>query len=78
MPREAVLVFAPEHVARLAKLKKGDLASEAERLGAGTGWLPPMLCRADAHVGRAADTASDDPTEDTSDEHRAESEDTVA
>ena len=42
---EAVLVFAPEHVARLWKLKKADLASEAERLVAGTGWLPAMLCR---------------------------------
>lgn len=40
---EAVQVFAPEHAARLAKLKKNDLASEAERLAAGTGWLPAML-----------------------------------
>ena len=41
---EAVLVFAPDHVARLSKLEKADLASEAERLAAGTGWLPAMLC----------------------------------
>ena len=40
---EAVKVFAPEHAARLAKLKKNDLASEAERLAVGTGWLPVML-----------------------------------
>lgn len=40
---EAVQVFAPEHAARLAKLKKNDLASEAERLAVGTGWLPAML-----------------------------------
>jgi ParB family chromosome partitioning protein len=40
---EAVQVFAPEHAARLAKLKKNDLASEAERLAVGTGWLPVML-----------------------------------
>ena len=26
------------------KLKKGDLASEAERLAEGSGWLPAMLC----------------------------------
>lgn len=39
----AVQVFAPEHAARLAKLKKNDLASEAERLAVGTGWLPVML-----------------------------------
>ncbi len=40
---EAVQMFAPEHAARLAKLKKNDLASEAERLAVGTGWLPVML-----------------------------------
>ncbi len=40
---EAVQVFAPEHAARLAKLKKNDLASEAERLAVGSGWLPAML-----------------------------------
>ena len=40
---DAVQVFAPEHAARLAKLKKNDLASEAERLAVGTGWLPVML-----------------------------------
>ena len=40
---EAVQVFAPEHAARLAKLKKNELASEAERLAEGTGWLPVML-----------------------------------
>jgi len=40
---EAVQAFAPEHAARLSKLKKNDLASEAERLAVGTGWLPVML-----------------------------------
>lgn len=35
--------FAPQHAARLAKLTKADCASEAERLAAGTGWLPAML-----------------------------------
>ena len=42
---EAVQVFAPEHVARLSKLKKNDLATEAERLAAGSGWLPALLQR---------------------------------
>ena len=37
--------FAPDQVARLSKLKKADLASEAERLATGTAWLPTMLCR---------------------------------
>ena len=40
---EAVQVFAPGEVQRLAKLKKAQIASEAERLAAGSGWLPPML-----------------------------------
>jgi ParB family chromosome partitioning protein len=41
---EAVQVFAPDEVGRLAKLKKTEIAAEAERLAAGTGWLPAMLC----------------------------------
>ena len=32
---DAVGAFAPEHVTRLAKLKKADIASEAERLAEG-------------------------------------------
>lgn len=40
---EAVQVFAPEQVNRLAKLKKAELANEAERLVTGTGWLPVMF-----------------------------------
>jgi ParB family transcriptional regulator, chromosome partitioning protein len=41
---EAVQVFAPEQVSRLANLKKAEIATEAERLATGTGWLPAMLC----------------------------------
>jgi hypothetical protein len=37
-------LLAPEHAARLTQLKKKALASEAERLAVGTGWLPLMLC----------------------------------
>ncbi|MHA6859082.1 ParB/RepB/Spo0J family partition protein [Ralstonia pseudosolanacearum] len=40
---EAVGQFAPEHVTRLAKLKKADIASEAERLAEGTGWMPAIF-----------------------------------
>ncbi|GER09487.1 ParB/RepB/Spo0J family partition protein [Variovorax boronicumulans] len=40
---EAVQAFAPDHVNRLTKLRKAELASEAERLAAGTGWLPVMF-----------------------------------
>ena len=35
--------FAPAHVTRLAKLKKADIASEAERLADGTGWMPAIF-----------------------------------
>lgn len=40
---EAVREFAPDHLNRLAKLRKADLAAEAGRLATGTGWLPAML-----------------------------------
>lgn len=40
---EAVNQYAPAHVTRLSKLKKGDIASEAERLVAGTGWMPAVF-----------------------------------
>ncbi|TYZ55425.1 chromosome partitioning protein ParB [Ralstonia solanacearum] len=40
---QAVGEFAPDHVTRLAKLKKADIASEAERLAEGTGWMPCHL-----------------------------------
>jgi len=40
---EAVEALAPDQVTRLAKLKKNELASEAEQLAAGSGWLPAML-----------------------------------
>ncbi|WOB09716.1 MULTISPECIES: ParB/RepB/Spo0J family partition protein [Burkholderiales] len=40
---EAVRVFALGEVHRLAKLKKAQIAAEAERLAAGSGWLPVMF-----------------------------------
>ncbi|MCI4030065.1 ParB/RepB/Spo0J family partition protein [Dickeya dianthicola] len=40
---QAVGEYAPEHVTRLAKRKKADIASEAERLADGTGWMPAMF-----------------------------------
>ncbi len=40
---EAVGEYAPEQVNRLAKLKKADIASEAERLADGTGWMPAIF-----------------------------------
>jgi ParB family chromosome partitioning protein len=52
---EAVQVFAPEQVNRLAKLKKAEMASEAERLAAGTGWLPVMFQKAATPVAVVAE-----------------------
>jgi ParB family transcriptional regulator, chromosome partitioning protein len=46
---QAVGEFAPESVNRLAKLKKTGIASEAERLAEGTGWMPAIF--------KAAETA---------------------
>ncbi|MDR0479832.1 MAG: ParB/RepB/Spo0J family partition protein [Burkholderiaceae bacterium] len=40
---QAVGEFAPEHVNRLAKLDKAGIASEAERLVGGTGWMPAIF-----------------------------------
>ncbi|GAO24341.1 nuclease [Alicycliphilus sp. B1] len=40
---QAVGEFAPESVNRLAKMKKADIASEAERLAGGTGWMPSIF-----------------------------------
>jgi ParB family transcriptional regulator, chromosome partitioning protein len=40
---DAVARFAPQHATRLSKLKKADIASEAERLVEGTGWMPAFF-----------------------------------
>lgn len=55
---EAVDEFAPDHVSRLEKLKKAELASEAERLVAGTGWMPAVF-RAQASQGVAKETEAE-------------------
>ena len=56
---DAVAQFAPEHVNRLAKLKKADIAGEAARLVEGTGWMPAMF-KAEGSVGAALDRTSDE------------------
>ncbi len=52
VPKAAVLQavgeFSPESVSRLAKLKKADVASEAERLVNCTGWMPAIFKTTDA------------------------------
>lgn len=60
---EAVQVFAPDQVNRLGKLRKAELASEAERLAVGTGWLPVMFRVQDAAVEVEAKTGRESETD---------------
>lgn len=59
---EAVGAFAPEIVNRLAKLKKADIASEAERLADGTGWMPAIFA-AEALQRAAQEVVTDEDAE---------------
>jgi ParB family chromosome partitioning protein len=62
--------FAPAHITRLSKLKKADLASEAERLAAGTGWMPAVFEAAvasDAEPVEAAEIIDGETPEDADD-----------
>ncbi|HCL3427723.1 TPA: ParB N-terminal domain-containing protein [Pseudomonas aeruginosa] len=70
---EAVGEFAPSHAARLAKLKKADIASEAERLAEGTGWMPAVFQTGrDTEPEGVPDAASDvNAPEDAADEVEA-------
>ncbi|XHH29223.1 ParB/RepB/Spo0J family partition protein [Xanthomonas euroxanthea] len=58
---EAVGEFAPSHAARLAKLKKADIASEAERLADGTGWMPAIFKAEGAETAPEETQAQDAP-----------------
>lgn len=60
---EAVQVLAPDQVNRLGKLRKAELASEAERLAVGTGWLPVMFRVQDAAVEAEAKTGRESETD---------------
>ena len=60
---EAVGAFAPSHAARLAKLKKADIASEAERLADGTGWMPAIF-KAEGPEAAPQGTQAQDAPED--------------
>jgi ParB family chromosome partitioning protein len=69
---EAVSVFAPDQITRLWKLKKGDLASEAERLAAGSGWLPAMLCVREIAPRDGEGSADETPVDDEESEAATE------
>jgi ParB family chromosome partitioning protein len=67
---DAARQFAPAHITRLSKLKKPDLASEAERLAAGTGWMPAVFEAAlasDAEPVEVAETVDSETPEDADD-----------
>jgi ParB family chromosome partitioning protein len=70
---EAVQQFAPEQVTRLSTLKKADIASEAERLADGTGWMP-VVFKDEVAQGVEAQTIQEvveepDPTEADDEAH---------
>ena len=67
---QAVGEFAPESVNRLGKLKKADIASEAERLADGTGWMPAIFKTEDAPK-----EGPQDATQDGDDETAAPADD---
>ncbi|AOK67862.1 chromosome partitioning protein ParB [Burkholderia multivorans] len=56
---DAAKTFAPSEVNRLAKLKKGDLATEAERLAATVGWMPAVFAQNGAPDNHPEDTGPD-------------------
>jgi ParB family chromosome partitioning protein len=58
---DAVAQFAPNEVPRLSKLKKAEIAQEAERLAEGSGWMPAVFGReAPKTVERTETETSDD------------------
>jgi len=61
---DAVGEYAPEQVNRLAKLKKADIASEAERLTDGTGWMPAIFKAADPQEAAQEEGPEQDAPED--------------
>ena len=68
---DAARQFAPAHITRLSKLKKADLAREAERLVVGTGWMPTVFEAAiasDAGPVEVAETFENETPEDADDE----------
>jgi ParB family chromosome partitioning protein len=72
---ETVQAVAPAQLAGLDKLKKGELAKEAERIVAGSGWLPAILLTpptpAEADPEDCLDADSDDELDDQEEDEAA-------
>lgn len=76
---EAVGEFAPDHVTRLAKLKKADIASEAERLADGTGWMPSVFkAEGEAAQASTSEEAQDAAPQEAEADAEAEEAETLA
>ncbi|HIE1390592.1 TPA: ParB N-terminal domain-containing protein [Pseudomonas aeruginosa] len=58
---QAVEQYAPAHVTRLTKLKKADIASEAERLADSTGWMPAIFKAEGSDDTTTQDVTDDEP-----------------
>lgn len=62
---DAARTFAPSDVNRLTRLKKGDMATEAERLASGAGWMPAVFGGSTAPADDREDTRqTNDETEE--------------
>ncbi|MDX4953637.1 ParB/RepB/Spo0J family partition protein [Delftia acidovorans] len=61
---QAVGEYVPDQVARLAKLKKADIAGEAERLADGTSWMPAIFKADDPQEAAPEEGTEPDTTED--------------
>lgn len=69
--------FAPDYGGRLSALKKDELAAKAERLAAGTGWLPPMFARQAAWIEPEDATGAAGSTEEESEDAEDADEDAL-
>ncbi|MGP5868180.1 ParB N-terminal domain-containing protein [Pseudomonas aeruginosa] len=66
---EAVGEFAPKHVNQLAKLKKTDVACEAERLVEGTGWMPAVFATGQGAEPQEVREVAEEPAEADDETH---------
>ena len=74
---EAVGEFAPESVTRLGKLKKADIASEAERLADGTGWMPAIFKAAGSQQAVQESAQEEGPEQDAPEDAEAMADETA-
>lgn len=71
---EAGPQFAPNYGGRLSEFKKDELVAKAEKLAAGTGWLPPMFARQAAWIDPSSAEVEADADADADAKAEAEAE----